>query len=644
MPDWIARPLLSSAIQQRADSSGNLMSAPDIESSSTIIDPRISDFILYGVFNGAFARGPDNPNAAIEIATNPLPDWAGPTQVSGGAITASWVVDASSPSGYNLRFSIAPGAAGDEAYFEQIVPVGGTRNRRFASYLRAVAYRVTASGGAPLLVMGTQYLTAGNATTGSSVEATTALSADATAYTASGYVATAGAQPPADGYFLRIRIGVRRNTMAAADTATIDLTDVRQDRGAGTVVIAEQTSPDSYGPGVIIEGSGSMFLRPNASATTLLQIDSFTGNFNIYADNDIYMAGDDVLIKEVAAPGTPASGWYAVYAKTDGILYGKDDSGNETVLGGGSGKVTVYTSGAGNSWTPLPGSRSCRVILFGAGAGGSSGAQGTNAAVRCGGTGGGGGSMVVRDFRISDLTTPVTVAIGTGGPGGTASAAAGNDGTAGGNTTFGSYLKAWGGGQGLGPTVAPTADSGGSGGGWGGVGAVGVTAADSTGGLPGQTAGAIGLSGQGGGSDRANQGQAAEYGGGGGGGHGNGADADRPGGTSIFGGAGGGAGGNGGISQNNGSAGGNTGVWTAAGGGGGALGAARTNGTDGASGAGVKGGTGGGGGGGSTAGSVGAGGAGGLYGGGGGGGGGCVSGNSGAGGAGGNGGAIIFEW
>ena len=44
---------------------------------------------------------------------------------------------------------------------------------------------------------------------------------------------------------------------------------------------------------------------------------------------------------EAAAPSTPASGEVILYAKTDGLLYSKDDVGAETALGGGSGDVAT---------------------------------------------------------------------------------------------------------------------------------------------------------------------------------------------------------------------------------------------------------------------------------------------------------------
>lgn len=40
---------------------------------------------------------------------------------------------------------------------------------------------------------------------------------------------------------------------------------------------------------------------------------------------------------EAAAPGTPASGIVRLYAKSDGLLYSKDDAGNEEAVSGAGG-------------------------------------------------------------------------------------------------------------------------------------------------------------------------------------------------------------------------------------------------------------------------------------------------------------------
>ena len=39
-----------------------------------------------------------------------------------------------------------------------------------------------------------------------------------------------------------------------------------------------------------------------------------------------------IILEEQAAPDTPASGKVAIYPKTDGLLYQKDDAGRETLL------------------------------------------------------------------------------------------------------------------------------------------------------------------------------------------------------------------------------------------------------------------------------------------------------------------------
>ena len=48
-----------------------------------------------------------------------------------------------------------------------------------------------------------------------------------------------------------------------------------------------------------------------------------------------------LIAAEGAAPATPAAGTVVMYAKTDGLLYSKDDAGAETALGVAGGGVAV---------------------------------------------------------------------------------------------------------------------------------------------------------------------------------------------------------------------------------------------------------------------------------------------------------------
>lgn len=73
----------------------------------------------------------------------------------------------------------------------------------------------------------------------------------------------------------------------------------------------------------------------------------------------IKLAPETFAFPEVAAPGTPDTGYVYIYAKSDGAMYMKDDTGTETPLGGGTtnlvadtftlndgGELTLDTNGA----------------------------------------------------------------------------------------------------------------------------------------------------------------------------------------------------------------------------------------------------------------------------------------------------------
>lgn len=201
------------------------------------------------------------------------------------------------------------------------------------------------------------------------------------------------------------------------------------------------------------------------------------------------------------------------------------------------------------------------------GAGGSGGSGGSG----LGGGGGGGGSYVERWIPVASLGATETVTIGDGGP---AQGADGTAGTAGGNTTFGVHVTAYGGGAG-------GLNAGGGGGGVYGAGASATTTTGGAGGSP-QTAtlgaggadavpgnpGVLNFDGGGGGGSGPNDSGADRNGGGGGlsvrgggGGGGGGQDLGAVGGASMYGGGGGGGGsgtstpGTGGVSKFGGSGG-----------------------------------------------------------------------------------------
>lgn len=52
----------------------------------------------------------------------------------------------------------------------------------------------------------------------------------------------------------------------------------------------------------------------------------------------------EIIVKETTEPSAPDAGYVYVYAKSDGLLYSKDDAGVETAMGGGSNSLYAERS------------------------------------------------------------------------------------------------------------------------------------------------------------------------------------------------------------------------------------------------------------------------------------------------------------
>jgi len=90
---------------------------------------------------------------------------------------------------------------------------------------------------------------------------------------------------------------------------------------------------------VYISSNGVLFSTENSQASTTLSLSSLCSNANQFQ----VAAGGAITMIEQAAPSTPASGYVAVYSKTDGLWYGKDDAGTETKLSNEAPAEGTYT-------------------------------------------------------------------------------------------------------------------------------------------------------------------------------------------------------------------------------------------------------------------------------------------------------------
>jgi hypothetical protein len=297
-------------------------SSPDPDENG--LGPAIERYVQSAVYNGDWSHPPANPAADV-AADNPLPHWT-LVNVSGSAITARVVPDGPAASGYALRLTMAAGAAGDEIYLEQIVKVMGARGRSF-TYLPTGGFLTgAATSNAQMYCLG-QYLKADGVTpTGApstGIQTTAAIGAS-TQVDLQAAPAGNGAVP-SDAYYLRIRVGLKRNTAAIGDTDQVTVTEVRTSWGGTQLLATEGGQPGTYGYAVMYQNIGFVRIQANvgglAGSSPVFGIDGsgvnpriifpgsltdpggVAGAVNYRTDRRAVMAGDGSIDRAVSSVG-----------------------------------------------------------------------------------------------------------------------------------------------------------------------------------------------------------------------------------------------------------------------------------------------------------------------------------------------------
>jgi hypothetical protein len=260
--------------------------------NSYALGPSLNRAIETGIINGDFGSTPPTVGSAINNSTNSLPYFS--VESTGGtAITVKAVADATAASGYVLRFTIPTTGVniGDVCRVYRYVAVPGSAARTWTNQPRA-AWRNATSSAAASVAIRTQYYKGDSSTltgTAGNNSATFATIAGAT------YAYETQANPngtgsiPQDAAYLRIAVGVVVNTVPASEL-TVDLTEVRYDRGLIQLLLADQVDPDTYGYGVAYLNNGAMWIAPNETGTNggsggtanpQIMLSSTTGNVNL---------------------------------------------------------------------------------------------------------------------------------------------------------------------------------------------------------------------------------------------------------------------------------------------------------------------------------------------------------------------------
>jgi len=326
------------------DAGAALVGSSTDGSSSFIFDVIPLREIIAGIANGDFTMNPNDSTTAISDS-NKLPYFS-TSDSSSGRIALTVAASTAAPGTSVLRYTITSGLNADSFYVEKIIPIVSSEARSFNYQVRAAIAAATSDANYAFKISAQYLQIDGTTTTGTEGSTSTlgttlnsTISSLGFSYEVSADV-NGGFPAPANAHYLRIRYTVTLTDSVAS--ATIDLSEVRVERGVQVLMFADQASPDTYGYGQIAMNTGIMSAQPNTIASNrsnpTLKLDSVTGDSTL--DSSIRNSGSFTVTNAVQTMGNIAYTASTPYSAGDSIVV----TGITPSTYNGTGTVTSTTS------------------------------------------------------------------------------------------------------------------------------------------------------------------------------------------------------------------------------------------------------------------------------------------------------------
>jgi hypothetical protein len=307
---------------------------------SYALGPSLSRAIETGVINGDFGTPPPELDTNIDNAENALPYFS--VEVSHTDATAPYVQaveDLTVASGQVLRFTIPSGAAvGRYARIVRYVAVPGSAARTFTNQPRAAWRNATGTTKTQAIVtIRSQYYESDNTTTtgtqGSNSATFATIAAAAYAYETQANPEGTGAIPT-DGAYLRVEVGVQVSVLTTSEM-TVDLTEVRIDRGNIQYLVTDQSQPELYGPASLYLFNSTLFLSNGGivGSEPRITLSANSGDISLTATGQ----GDTITLTSATRAGSTVT---IVTTRAHGLA-----TGYEVIVAGITGAAGTTMNG-----------------------------------------------------------------------------------------------------------------------------------------------------------------------------------------------------------------------------------------------------------------------------------------------------------